>query len=376
MSDSEGKVKAITSAIERPTLVLDEERARRNIQWMADKASASGVRFRPHFKTHQSVGVGEWFREAGVEAITVSSVDMAVYFAQSGWSDITVAFPVNIRQAAALNELAGQIQLNVLVESTETVEALAPTQRYKAAAWLKIDTGYGRTGIQWNDRSALQELAQAVERTGSLELAGLLSHAGHTYNAGTTARIVEIFHETALRLRYAQDILAGEGRHLLLSVGDTPGCSIVDRYESVDEIRPGNFVFYDLAQFTLGACNEDRIALVVACPVVAKHRSRSQIIIYGGAVHLSKESVTGDRGRPIYGRIALPADNGWSRMYHNSAVASLSQEHGIVQAEKELFDRTQVGDLLLVVPVHSCLTANLLGQYLTLDGRVIEMARY
>jgi D-serine deaminase-like pyridoxal phosphate-dependent protein len=63
-------------------------------------------------------------------------------------------------------------------------------------------------------------------------------------------------------------------------------------------------------------------------------------------------------------------------MYSGSTVASLSQEHGIVQAEKELFDRVQVGDLLMVVPVHSCLTANLLGRFLTLDGEVIDMARF
>ncbi len=367
---------AFASDIQRPTLMLDETRARRNIWQMADKAAASGVRFRPHFKTHQSAGVGEWFREAGVEAITVSSVDMARYFARNGWSDVTIAFPVNIRQAHALNELAGQIHLNLLVESVDAVTALVPKQRYEADAWLKIDTGYGRTGIRWDDHDTLLQVARAVAQADSLRLTGLLTHAGHTYGAGSPKRIVEIYRESAFRLGRARDALADEGWRVLLSVGDTPGCSIVPRFESVDEVRPGNFVFYDLAQHSFGACNEDEIALVVACPVVAKHRSRSQLVIYGGAVHLSKESIPGDDGRPIYGRIALPAERGWSRMYSGSTVASLSQEHGIVQAEKELFDRVQVGDLLMVVPVHSCLTANLLGRFLTLDGEVIDMARF
>ena len=52
----------------------------------------------------------------------------------------------------------------------------------------------------------------------------------------------------------------------------------------------------------------------------------------------------------------------------------MSQEHGIIQADETLFQQAQIGDLLLVLPVHSCLTANLLKRYLTLDGRWIEMA--
>src|SRR5665647_2119014 len=79
----------------KPTLVLDESRVRRNIERMAARAGRFGVRFRPHFKTHQSRHIGRIFREFGVEAITVSSIDMASYFAADGWTDILIAFPFN-----------------------------------------------------------------------------------------------------------------------------------------------------------------------------------------------------------------------------------------------------------------------------------------
>jgi D-serine deaminase-like pyridoxal phosphate-dependent protein len=92
-----GFAKEKYSDISVPTLLLDEGRARRNIFRMADKAASNQVRFRPHFKTHQSAAVGEWFRDVGVTAITVSSVEMARYFAAHGWNDITFAFPVNVR---------------------------------------------------------------------------------------------------------------------------------------------------------------------------------------------------------------------------------------------------------------------------------------
>ena len=87
------------NAITRPTLLLDVVRARRNIARMADKARRNGVRFRPHFKTHQSAAIGAWFRAEGVACITVSSVTMARYFADQGWQDITIVFPVNVREA-------------------------------------------------------------------------------------------------------------------------------------------------------------------------------------------------------------------------------------------------------------------------------------
>src|SRR5512140_3613959 len=111
--------------IVKPTLLVDESRVRGNIARMAEKARRQGVRFRPHFKTHQSVEIGEWFREEGVHQITVSSLDMAEYFAAAGWDDITLAFPVNLRQLPGLSSLAWRVRLGLLIESPESAAALA-----------------------------------------------------------------------------------------------------------------------------------------------------------------------------------------------------------------------------------------------------------
>ena len=67
------------ASIQTPTLILNEEQAKKNLLRMADKASAQNIRFRPHFKTHQSEEIGEWFRDEGVSRmhalIEVSSPD-------------------------------------------------------------------------------------------------------------------------------------------------------------------------------------------------------------------------------------------------------------------------------------------------------------
>ena len=112
------------SAIVKPALIVDEQRARENIRRIAERAASSGVRYRPHFKTHQSTQVGRWFRDYGVNCITVSSLSMAAYFADDGWDDITVAFPVNVRESRLIGELAGRVRLNLLVLDGYAVETL------------------------------------------------------------------------------------------------------------------------------------------------------------------------------------------------------------------------------------------------------------
>jgi len=106
--------------ITEPTLLLNKQICLLNIRRMKQKADKNNVQFRPHFKTHQSVEIGEWFRQEGVLSISVSSLKMARYFAEAGWDDITLAFPVNIREASQINELAGKIKLNLLFIHEET----------------------------------------------------------------------------------------------------------------------------------------------------------------------------------------------------------------------------------------------------------------
>ena len=86
-----------------PTLVINQKICRSNIMRMAEKARSHNLIFRPHFKTHQSIIVGEWFRDYGVTAISVSSVKKAQYFSKENWNDSTIAFPVNPRETDRIN---------------------------------------------------------------------------------------------------------------------------------------------------------------------------------------------------------------------------------------------------------------------------------
>ena len=179
--------------IEKPTLLLDEKKARTNLRHMAAKAAAAKVRFRPHFKTHQSASIGEWFREEGVAAITVSSLTMAEYFAGHGWEDILVAFPVNLREMETINRVAGRIQLGLLLESPESAMALEKGLNAPVDIWIKVDTGMHRAGLDVNDVKAVCALAVEVQSCPHLRLRGLLTHAGQTYHAHSVSEIREMY---------------------------------------------------------------------------------------------------------------------------------------------------------------------------------------
>ncbi len=104
-----------------PTLLLDQEKCLKNIERMARKAMSNRISFRPHFKTHQSAEIGNWFRDFGVLSITVSSFRLARYFVESGWADILVAFPFIPQDIRELNALSKTARISILLDNPETL---------------------------------------------------------------------------------------------------------------------------------------------------------------------------------------------------------------------------------------------------------------
>ncbi len=360
------------SDIAIPTLILDEVKCRRNIKRMAKKARKHKVKFRPHFKTHQSLEIGRWFKEEGVTSVTVSSLLMAEYFSAE-WDDITVAFPLNPREIDRLNALAGKIKINVLIEASEVVDFINEKLKTPVGFFIKIDTGSHRTGLQADDYKTIDEILSLTSTCSMLHFKGFLSHAGHTYQAENKREILNIHQRELQQMQALKDHYASQWPELILSVGDTPSCSIADDFKVMDEIRPGNFVFYDLMQWQLGACQSEDIAVAVACPVVALHPQRNEMVVYGGAVHLSKDRLE-TQGRS-FGCVLSFSEEGWGDPTDEVCVTRLSQEHGIISLPESHLKKFRIGDLVYILPVHSCLTADMYNHYLSTSGKQIKKTR-
>ena len=355
--------------ITKPTLLLDKSICIQNIERMSARAKAAGLAFRPHCKTHQSQEIASWFRDFGISRITVSSFDMANYFARSGWQDILVAFPFNPLEINRLIELSQNCSMSVLADNADTIQAIQGLEK-DINLYIDIDIGYGRTGIRSDDFQSIKDLITVTGKIPKLVFAGFYCHAGHSYKAGSQAGRDEIHQKAMSDLSALKEHFAGHNPRILY--GDTPNCSLQSSFGDVDEITPGNFVFYDLTQASLGSCMESDIAVAMVCPVTGRYMDSKQVVIHGGAVHFSKDTLIVD-GEPVFGKQVNFNGNSWSSLPDGGYITSITQEHGVVKMAAGQMKATRIGDLMAFFPVHSCLTANLMKKFTTLDGEVISM---
>ncbi|MFU8811345.1 MAG: alanine racemase [Balneolaceae bacterium] len=348
------------ATIQRPEAILRTSQVITNIDAMATKAKRAGVALRPHFKTHQSIPIGRWFRDAGVTGITVSTPEMAAYFADDGWEDITIAFPFYPNQIQQINHLAEKISLRLFINSPDQITYLEKNLDYPVAVYIEADAGYGRSGVSVHHQTeVIDAIVQAATACEKVHLHGFYFHDGDTYRTGSAEKIIAV----AERNYNAAGELKRTYPDLSICLGDTPSCSVMDSFPHVDEISPGNFVFFDLTQVVTGSCAIEEVALFIEAPVAQIQPDKDRAILHCGAVHCSKDLITIPGGHTVYGVPVWFDEHQKPHLVWESYLSSLSQEHGVLEhlsaAQKAITDRNTI----MICPAHSCLTANLFKEY-------------
>jgi D-serine deaminase-like pyridoxal phosphate-dependent protein len=360
--------------LKTPSLVLDVERVRRNAAKISEIATTQNVRLRPHVKTHKCVEVARIQTAEHDGAITVSTLAEARAFASSGFGDITYAVPIEPGKFAEVVELLQQgVRLHVITDDVEIPAQLNEAARRSGvtvSVFLKVDCGYHRCGVEPQSKEA-NEIPRLITDAPNLQFAGILTHAGHSYHARSKKEIADIACvERDAMVELAAKLRSDSIEVPTVSIGSTPTISHIDHLEGIDEIRPGNYIFFDAFQATLGSCAFEDCALTVLAAVIHRDRARRKVIIDAGAIALSK-----DRGAvefdPTcgYGRVLdLAGEETGLR------VESLSQEHGILQvADEAVFDRLKIGSRVRILANHSCLTAAQHSFYNVLEnGEIVD----
>lgn len=360
--------------IKTPSLIVDAERMKRNAEQTTARAKSLNVALRPHVKTHKCAEIARLQTAGNKGGIMVSTLAEAHFFAQRGFSDITYGIPIEAGKFAEAIAIAKTIErFSVLTGDIETVQSLNETTKQentKLDVFVKIDCGYHRCGIEPDTKEAF-EIPRLISDSSNLNFAGILTHAGHSYHAGSPEKLLEIAQQERDVMRNFAEDLRSKGLTVPdVSVGSTPTMSAIDNLEGITELRCGNYIFYDAFQATLGSCSFEDCALTVLAAVVHRDSRRRKVVVDAGAIALSK-----DRGA-----VEFDSSCGYGRVYDlegadlNLRIDTLSQEHGEIQVPNEtVFNKLKVGSRVRILANHSCLTAAQYSHYHVLDdGKIVD----
>jgi len=353
-----------------PCVLVEQSRVERNVERMQEAASARGLRLRPHAKTHKSPSLARLQIARGAVGICCAKLGEAEVFAEAGIEDIRIPYPLNPVNADRLIPLLDRVSLSFIVDHPAVARGWSDAMRRAERdvdVLVKVDVGFHRCGIDPEAAGAAGFVA-AVAALPGLRFKGLLSHAGHAYGALSADEVAAIASAEA-RVMTA---LAGRVRDLgvpveEISVGATPTARFSAKEEGITELRPGNYIYHDRMQVALGAAAWDDCALTVLARVVTTHPP-DRVILDCGSKTLTTDQLKGP-GNPMgYGVVLTALDA--AAPDESLLIERLSEEHATVRVQTPRPSDTalQPGDLVRVLPNHSCVVSNLVDQVWLVAG--------
>ncbi len=349
-----------------PCLLLDRAKLARNLEIMARAVGRHGVALRPHMKTAKSAAVARMATEGQAGGITVSTLAEAEYFAREGFRDILYAVgivPAKLDRGVALRR-AG-VDLTLVTDDPETASAIVAHARATGAdhrILVEVDCGEHRGGMA-PESDALLAVGRALGR----HCAGVMTHAGHSYNCRSIAEVEAVAEAERLAAVTAAERLRGIGLATpIISVGSTPTALHARSLAGVTETRPGVYMFQDLFQVQIGSGAPESMAVTVLASVIHRRPAENRVVIDAGGMALSKDRSTASAPRD-YG-FGLVLDAQGRQSFGDAVVERANQEHGVVTAPTPLLlDRLGVGTLVRVAPNHVCMTAAAYDRYHVVD---------
>jgi D-serine deaminase-like pyridoxal phosphate-dependent protein len=347
------------TALETPALVLDMDKAERNVARLTKHLSRLGVTLRPHVKTAKSLDVVSRLFGNQRGPITVSTLKEAEYFAASGFTDITYAVglaPDKIARVVALCESG--VDIKVVLDTTDQALALAAAASRAGkmpGVQIEIDCDGHRGGLAPDDPN-LVRIANIL-REAALDLRGVLTHAGESYACRNGEGLAEAAEAERAAAVAAAELLRAQGHACSnVSVGSTPTAHFARDLSGVSEVRAGVFMFFDLVMHGIGVCEIDDIALSVLATVIGHKPEKGWILIDAGWMALSRDR--GTARHPVDQGYGVVCDVG-GRPYADLIVSDVSQEHGIVSVRPgsmQTLPTFSVGTRVRILPNHACAT--------------------
>jgi D-serine deaminase-like pyridoxal phosphate-dependent protein len=358
--------------IDTPSLVLDLDIFKSNVQEMLKICKENGVSLQPHAKTHRTPELGLLQQELGCDGLCVAKVGEAEGFARAGVKKITVAYPVlgtnKVERARVLSE---SIDLTLGVDSVTGAKSIGHIfEQYSqiCPVLLIIDSGLGRDGVRPEDAPTI---AKEIDAVRGIKVVGIMTHEGVVYRAPDRESMFVAARQSSEMMVSVANAIRNVGVEISrVSMGASASARIAPTVAGVNQVRPGIFAFNDLGQIALGNASYDTCAIRLLSTIVSRPTPETAVID-AGSKSLSADLLPAKEHRgeyPGYGLIV--GKLGW-------IVEALSEEHGMLKwVGKGSPEVMNIGEQIQIIPNHVCTVFSSLNESVVVSkGKVVNRWR-
>src|SRR5882762_3783519 len=234
--------------VDTPALVLDLDVLGRNLLRMAEAVKGSGVRLRPHAKSHKCAEIARAQIAAGAVGVCCQKVSEAEALVAGGVADVLVTNEiVGRRKTARLARLAREAKVAVLADDAGNVadlDAAARAEGVRLDVLVEVNVGADRCGIAPGGPALA--LARAIAACRSLRFAGLHAYHGSAQHVRGPADRRAAIAAAAEKARFTKTLIENAGIACETVTGAGTGTFLLESASRVfNEIQPGSYVFMD-----------------------------------------------------------------------------------------------------------------------------------
>jgi D-serine deaminase-like pyridoxal phosphate-dependent protein len=337
--------------VDTPALLLDLDAFEANLSAMTASLAGTGVRLRPHGKSHKCPEIARRQVAAGAVGVCCQKASEAEAFVHAGIADVLVANEVvGEAKLRRLARLAKQATVGVCVDHADAVRALEAAMAAEGAridVYIEVDVGANRCGVPAS--ADVVALARAVADSPHLRFAGLQGYQGSAQHARSAEDRRQAIATASRLLRECVALLRSAGLEPEVITGGGTGTYLNEAASGVyTEVQPGSYVFMD-ADYgrNLDAAGRPfdafRQSLFVLSTVMSRPTDRRAVVDVGLKAH----SV--DSGFPLVADVP------------GATYVNVSDEHGVLDLAGDAAHdgRVALGRKLRLVPGHCDPTVNL-----------------
>ncbi|MBV9824060.1 MAG: DSD1 family PLP-dependent enzyme, partial [Alphaproteobacteria bacterium] len=234
--------------VDTPALIVDLDVFERNLRRLADRVRESGVRLRPHAKTHKCPVIALKQIELGAVGVCCQKVSEAEAMIHGGVRDVLVTNEVVGRQKLRrLMGLAQMARVGVCVDDPAQItdlETAAGDTGVELPVHVEINMGGNRCGVE--PGHAALDLARRIGDSKHLRFAGLQAYHGSAQHLRTWDERREAIAGAVAKAAETRDLLSANGIACDNITGAGTGTFEFESTSGVyTELQCGSYIFMD-----------------------------------------------------------------------------------------------------------------------------------